>query len=260
MCIRDRRSTSEDLWEEEGKGSSSTRRQSPRHRPKIHGPPTSHPRSDGSRSPRCGSELGRSQRAISEGCQPRQRRPVDGPAAWHQPQRDQSVGLEPVHGRHEASPFRRHHRFTERSPLLLAHCERVPGRSIRESGRSRPQRSRPDLSGAALFEADLTGAVMVEAALADADLSGAKLAGADLSHRALRGARLRNADLTGADLTGADLKGAGLRGANLSETNLTGTLLAGADLTNAKLTNAVKVEAVSDETTTCPGGKPGPCW
>lgn len=79
------------------------------------------------------------------------------------------------------------------------------------------------------------------------DLSGADLKGVIASDGDLRGANLQGADLYKARLDNARLDSARFDGANLSGANLSGA--SGADLANAN----------TDETTTCPNGKKGPC-
>ena len=79
----------------------------------------------------------------------------------------------------------------------------------------------------------------------------------DLSKANLRAARIDQADLSGADLTEADLYMAFLPGANLAGANLYGANLNAADLTGA--TDVNFTGARTDQRTTCPNGKRGPC-
>jgi uncharacterized protein YjbI with pentapeptide repeats len=79
-------------------------------------------------------------------------------------------------------------------------------------------------------------------ALADADLAGLQAELGDLRNADLRRANLYKAALRGADLTGANLVGANLEGADLTGTR-------GANL----------AAAVTNATTRCPAGTPGPC-
>ena len=96
------------------------------------------------------------------------------------------------------------------------------------------------LDGESLRRADLTQSRKVAATLVGADMFKAVFIGADLT----------NADLRGAKLTSSDFKNA----------NLTNASFVGATLTNAIFTNASRTGAVTDETTICPLGTPGPCW
>lgn len=81
--------------------------------------------------------------------------------------------------------------------------------------------------------------------------------GCDLSNAQLSGLRVELANLRDAVLTGAVLYKATLRGADLTGATLTGANLTGADLTGARGANLAG--AISDETTRCPTGTPGPC-
>ena len=154
------------------------------------------------------------------------------------------------------------------------------------------QRVTQDLKGADLRNADfswtdLNGRSLKGANLAGADFTMAFLHGANLSDTNLEGANLSTAEvehvrsggITGstdalphgftlirgylvgpeANLTKADLVGADLRGADLSSAEVKGANLVGADLTDARVMNVNFEEANTDETTTCPDGRPGPC-
>jgi len=66
----------------------------------------------------------------------------------------------------------------------------------------------------------------------------------DLSNASLQGALLWDSNLVETSFAGADLTGAELLGANLYAADLTGANLAG---------------VITDATTTCPDGSPGPC-
>ena len=79
------------------------------------------------------------------------------------------------------------------------------------------------------------------------DLQSVQLINVDLKGADLRGADLSNAFLYRTNLQGAALKGANLTGANLGGTDLRGAL-------DANLLNAI-----TNEHTTCPNGKSGPC-
>jgi uncharacterized protein YjbI with pentapeptide repeats len=104
-----------------------------------------------------------------------------------------------------------------------------------------------------------------ECRLAGATLDGQSLRRVDLSNAELGAASLEAADLFKAVLTdaaaaGADLDRANLTSADLSRADLTGASLRGTKLTNAKVDGAILLGALTDETTTCPAGLPGPCW
>ena len=79
----------------------------------------------------------------------------------------------------------------------------------------------------------------------------------DLSDAALAGWNLAKADLSGANLSGASLYGANLSQASLMGANLSGADLRAANLLGAK--NADLRNTTSDNRTTCPDGKKGPC-
>ena len=79
------------------------------------------------------------------------------------------------------------------------------------------------------------------------DLSGANLGGVQAPGAKLANANLANATFYGGNLRGADLSGAMLDGANFEMVDLAGAV--GAVLGGAK----------TDNRTTCPNGKAGPC-
>lgn len=106
-----------------------------------------------------------------------------------------------------------------------------------------------------LRECELAGVALGGESLRRANLSRASLVEADLA-----GADLFKAVLVGADLTGARAAGANFTSTDLSGADLTGTDLRGARLTNAALTSATLTGVVTDATTTCVDGAPGPCW
>lgn len=78
----------------------------------------------------------------------------------------------------------------------------------------------------------------------------------------LQNVQLVNVKLTGADLTGANLSGAFLYRTILHGAMMKGALLTGANLGGTDLSGALDVDltnAITNEHTTCPNGKPGPC-
>lgn len=117
-----------------------------------------------------------------------------------------------------------------------------------------------DMSGWNLAGASFSSTTMIRTNLSGADLTGAWMPRAALNDANLSGARMSHAVLQLADLSGANL-----RGADLSSANLQSVLVEGADFTGANLRGATMRDtygdlAVSDATTTCPDGSPGPCW
>lgn len=108
----------------------------------------------------------------------------------------------------------------------------------------------PDLRACALGGASLETKNLRRVDLSEATLEFARLERADLFKALLVSANLRSADLRRANLTGADLSAADLTSADLRGANLTHALLGGASLTRA----------LTDSTTVCPLGAPGPCW
>lgn len=82
-------------------------------------------------------------------------------------------------------------------------------------------------------------------------------AGCDLSAADLKGVNAFDGDLSGADFQRANLYKANLRGSNLQDARFDGANLSGANLEGA--TGADLANANTDENTTCPNGKKGPC-
>ena len=108
----------------------------------------------------------------------------------------------------------------------------------------------PDLRCCALSGASLELVNLRRANLSDATLEDARLGQADLFKALLVNANLRRADLRRVNLTAADLTAADLTGADLRGATLTNALIAGASLTRA----------LTDSSTVCVSGAPGPCW
>ena len=86
------------------------------------------------------------------------------------------------------------------------------------------------------------------------DLSGAMLDAVDAE-----GGEIWNANLRGARLYRAQLNNADLRGADLTGANLTRASLEGADLSGAIFAMAITSGVLTDASTVCPDGTPGPC-
>ena len=82
-------------------------------------------------------------------------------------------------------------------------------------------------------------------------------AGCDLRAVQLVRQNLNRADLTGADFTGAFLYGTTFKNAQLKNAKFADADLKGADLSDAS--DADLTGAITDETTTCPNRRPGPC-
>lgn len=108
----------------------------------------------------------------------------------------------------------------------------------------------PDLRQCELGGQQLDGESLRRADLTESRMAAATFVGADLFKAVFVGAVLTNVDLRGAKLTSSDFTNA----------DLTNTSFVGATLTNAIFTNASRTGAVTDETTICPLGTPGPCW
>ncbi len=117
------------------------------------------------------------------------------------------------------------------------------------------------LLGAALsISALLAGAATLQAQNPDDVqqlLSTRKCPGCDLQNAQLVGVNLNRADLTGANLSGAFLYGTTPHGAALKGAKFAGADLGGADLRDARDANLTG--AKTNEYTTCPNGKHGPC-
>jgi uncharacterized protein YjbI with pentapeptide repeats len=88
--------------------------------------------------------------------------------------------------------------------------------------------------------------------LASQDLSGLNLSFTSLKRSNLSNARLNYTDMTNTDLSGANLSGGQVNGANWSGAKLNGINLTGVIFDKNKLPK-------TDEETTCPNGKKGPC-
>ncbi|MFN3360790.1 MAG: pentapeptide repeat-containing protein [Pseudanabaenaceae cyanobacterium] len=119
-----------------------------------------------------------------------------------------------------------------------------------------------DARGRNLRSVVLKNANLENANLAQSDLSGSDLGGVNLRKANLQGAKLEKTNLRGARLNLADLNGANLKGANLENAELSKTNFRGANLAGAKLGGRKWAQGnppLSDKTTTCPNGKPGPC-
>lgn len=119
-----------------------------------------------------------------------------------------------------------------------------------------------DARGKNLRSLVLKNANLENANLANSDLSGSDLGGVNLRKANLQGAKLEKTNLRGARLNLADLNGANLKGANLENAELSKTNFRGANLAGAKLGGRKWAQGnppLSDKTTTCPNGKPGPC-
>jgi uncharacterized protein YjbI with pentapeptide repeats len=81
--------------------------------------------------------------------------------------------------------------------------------------------------------------------------------GCDLQNAQLINANLNRADLTGANLSGAFLYRSSLNNANLKDAQFDGANLKGVSLRGARDANLAG--AITDEHTTCPNGRSGPC-
>jgi uncharacterized protein YjbI with pentapeptide repeats len=88
--------------------------------------------------------------------------------------------------------------------------------------------------------------------LADQDLSGLNLSFTSLKRANLTSARLNYTDMTNTDLSGANLSGSQINGTNWSGAKLNGINLTAIAFDKSKLPK-------TDEETTCPNGKKGPC-
>ena len=88
--------------------------------------------------------------------------------------------------------------------------------------------------------------------LIDQDLSGLNLSFAVLKRANLSNAKLNYTDMTNTDLSGANLTDVQVNGVNWSGTKLNGVNLTGVNFDKNKLPK-------TDEETTCPNGKKGPC-
>ena len=88
-------------------------------------------------------------------------------------------------------------------------------------------------------------------------LATGKCQGCDLQRVQLVNVNLKGADLRDADLSNSFLYRTNLQGAALKGTNFTGANLGGTDLRGALDANLLN--AITNEYTTCPNGKPGPC-
>ncbi len=87
------------------------------------------------------------------------------------------------------------------------------------------------------------------------DLRACELSGLVLDRAPLRRVDLSDAQLSGTSFIGADLFQANLQRAKLANANFSGAKLTGADLAGVDLT-----DAITDATTICVLGNPGPCW
>ncbi|MCS6959844.1 MAG: pentapeptide repeat-containing protein [Pseudanabaenaceae cyanobacterium SKYGB_i_bin29] len=108
----------------------------------------------------------------------------------------------------------------------------------------------------------LKKANLENANLARADLSGSDLGEVNLRKANLQGAKLERTNLKAARLNLANFNGASLTAANLENAELSKTDFRGANLAKAKLGGRRWAEGnppLSDSTTTCPNGRPGPC-
>lgn len=108
----------------------------------------------------------------------------------------------------------------------------------------------PDLRECALANSVLGAVSLRRVNLSDSTLENASLEGADLFKAVLvnvnlRGTDLRGTNLTSADLSAADLTHADLRGARFPGASFPGASLAG---------------VLTDASTVCASGAPGPCW
>ncbi|GBO56599.1 hypothetical protein APA_4934 [Pseudanabaena sp. lw0831] len=88
--------------------------------------------------------------------------------------------------------------------------------------------------------------------LATQDLSGLNLSFTSLKRANLTNVKLNYTDMTNTDLSGANLTGSQINGANWSGAKLNGINLTGIVFDKSKLPK-------TDEETTCPNGKKGPC-
>jgi uncharacterized protein YjbI with pentapeptide repeats len=89
------------------------------------------------------------------------------------------------------------------------------------------------------------------------NLANQNLAGLNLSFASLKKANLSNANLNFVDMTKTDLSGANLIGTQVNGANWTGANLAAINLSNVVFDKSKLPK--TDETTTCPNGKKGPC-
>ena len=89
------------------------------------------------------------------------------------------------------------------------------------------------------------------------NLANQNLAGLNLSFTSLKKANLSDANLNFVDMTKTDLSGANLTGTQVNGANWTGANLAAINLTNVVFDKSKLPK--TDETTTCPNGKKGPC-
>jgi uncharacterized protein YjbI with pentapeptide repeats len=89
------------------------------------------------------------------------------------------------------------------------------------------------------------------------NLANQNLAGLNLSFTSLKKANLSDANLNFVDMTKTDLSGANLTGTQVNGANWTGANLAAINLSNVVFDKSKLPK--TDETTTCPNGKKGPC-
>ena len=146
-------------------------------------------------------------------------------------------------------------------------CE-LRGVNLDSQGGPQVVLDRSDLSYASLRNFKAPGGSLVQVKLRGANVHGdftrARLQGADLRAYELAGkfveAQMRGADLSDTYISGdcrrAVLIDAKLVGTTFGDTDLRGANLTGADVTGAHALN----RTTTDSTTTCPNGKPGPCW
>jgi uncharacterized protein YjbI with pentapeptide repeats len=89
------------------------------------------------------------------------------------------------------------------------------------------------------------------------NLADQNLLGLNLSFTSLKKANLSNTNLNFVDMTNTDLSGANLTGSQVNGTNWSGANLAAINLTNVVFDKSKLPK--TNETTTCPNGKKGPC-
>jgi uncharacterized protein YjbI with pentapeptide repeats len=89
------------------------------------------------------------------------------------------------------------------------------------------------------------------------NLANQNLAGLNLSFTSLKKANLSNTNLNFVDMTNTDLSGANLTGSQVNGTNWSGANLAAINLSNVVFDKSKLPK--TNETTTCPNGKKGPC-
>jgi uncharacterized protein YjbI with pentapeptide repeats len=109
-------------------------------------------------------------------------------------------------------------------------------------------------------EVNLNGITLCDGFISEVNLTRANLSGATFESNVLNRATFTNANLSGTRLNNCKFYDAELRGVIMNGGILNKAILQGADLSGAFFHDVSMVATQTDENTTCPNGKPGPCW